>query len=313
LRAPIKLKELADQEYQRLIQRSNFQTQEILSQVISIINEVREKGDDALLNFTEKFDKVKLSSDSLIVTKDKIKKAYKRVSPLLINSLEKMHQQVKDFHYHQIPKEWSMTKDMPGALTLGQRFVPVERAGVYVPGGKASYPSSAIMGCTPAKLAGVGEVVVCSPPSSEAEMKEEVIVAADIAGANILINIGGPQAIAALAYGTETCPGVDVIAGPGNIYVTCAKMYLASLGKIKIDCPAGPSEVLIIADDSASSSHILWDMLAQAEHDEKSWCLLVTTSKNLAWKVYDKIEEKIKNIQRGKIIQAEPGYTLGKL
>jgi histidinol dehydrogenase len=304
LRPPLRLKYLPNKEYERLIQRSTFQLEEFIPQVIPIINEVKEKGDEAVLEFTQKFDKVKLSLDSLKISEKEIKKAYQKVSPSLIDSLKKMHQQVEDFHRHQIPKKWSITKGKPGSPTLGELFVPVEKAGIYVPGGKASYPSTLIMGCVPAKLAGVKKIVVCTPSSSTAEPPPALMVAFDIAGADLLINAGGAQAVAALAYGTETVPRVDLIAGPGNVYVSAAKVYLASLGKVGIDCPAGPSEVLIIADDSAPPSYVVWDLLAQAEHDELAWSILVTTSEKLAQEVYKKIKEEVKTTERKKIISS---------
>ena len=304
MRAPIKLKDVPGEEYQRLLQRSLVQLEKVLPCVVPIISQVRERGDDALLSLTEQFDSVKISPDSLIITKDRIKEAYKKLPSSLLDSLQKMHQQVEDFHRHQILREWSLNKDMPGAYWLGQRFVPVEKAAVYVPGGKASYPSTVIMGCVPAKLAGVSQIIVCSPPSFGGEVRPEIMVASDIAGVDLIVNAGGAQVIAALAFGTERCPRVDVIVGPGNIYVTCAKVYLASLGLVGIDCPAGPSEVLIIADDSAPSSYIVWDMLVQAEHDEASWCGLVTPSQRLARMVYENIEREIEGTERRSIIRS---------
>lgn len=309
MKKPKRLKDLSVEDYERIIYRFRFQFEEIIPRIIPVINEVKEKGDEAVLNFTEKFDKVRLSPKSLIISKEKIKEAYKKVPSSLVLSFEKMSHQVKDFHRSQleIRKNWSTTRNLSGSYTLGEFFSPVEKAAIYVPGGKASYPSTAIMGCIPAKLAGVSEVIVCSPPSFNGEITPEVIVASHIAGADVLINAGGVQAIAALAYGTQTIPGVDVIAGPGNIYVTCAKAYLASLGKIGIDCIAGPSEVLIIADDSAPLQSVIWDMLAQAEHDEASWSVLVTTSDKLAWDVYSKIKEEKEFTQRKNIITSSLG------
>jgi len=305
LREPIKLRNLPKKEYQRIIQRSTLQLERIIPQVVPIIERVKKEGDKAVLSFTEKFDKVKLSLGSLRVSKKEIKQAYKKVSSELITSLEGMREQVEYFHRHQVPEDWSINSERaPAPLTLGQKFTPVEKAAIYAPGGKASYPSTVIMGCVPAKLAGVKEVVVCSPPSPEGKIRPEVIVASSIAGADLLINAGGAQAIAALAYGTESIPKVEIIAGPGNIYVTCAKVYLASLGEVGIDCTAGPSEVLIIADDAASSSYVVWDMLAQAEHDELAWSVLVTNSEKLARRVYDKIKDELENTERKDIIRS---------
>ncbi|MBE0479079.1 histidinol dehydrogenase, partial [Candidatus Aerophobetes bacterium] len=303
MRAPVKLKDLSRSEYQSLINRFSLQFENIIPRIIPIVKEIKEKGDSALLHFTQQFDKVTLTKDSLIVSKDDIKKAYDTLPVSLIRALKKMQKQVEDFHRGELPEKWSLTKyTSNGQYTLGQKFSPVEKAAIYVPGGKASYPSTAIMGCVPAKLANVREIVVCSPPSADGKMRPEVMVAADIAGANLLVNAGGAQAIAALAYGTQSIPRVDIIAGPGNIYVTCAKAYLASLGKVGVDCLAGPSEVFILADDSATSLFIVWDMLSQAEHAEDAWSILVTDSDKLAWQVYDGIKKEIENAKRKNII-----------
>jgi len=301
LREPIKLKNLPKEEHKRLIQRSIVQLEEIIPKIIPIVEEVKRKGDKAVLKFTEKFDKVVLSKDSLKVSRQKLKDAYKKVSSSLVSSLEKMREQVEDFHRHQLQKDYFVKKDAP-SLTLGQKFSPMEKVAIYVPGGKAPYPSTAIMGCVPAKLAGVKEVIVCSPPSPTGDARAEIMLASYIGGADLLVNAGGAQAIAALAYGTESIPKVDFIAGAGNVYVTSAKVYLASLGRIGIDCPAGPSEILIIADNTADPSYITWDMLSQAEHDETAWSVLITDSENLAWKVYKQINVEIEKAQRKNII-----------
>lgn len=304
MRKPIRLDDLLSEEYERLTQRSTLQLEKVIPAVIPIINEVRERGDEAVLEFTRKFDKVNLSFDALVVSEDTIKKAYREVPLTVVDSLKKMKQRVEDFHGHQIPDNWSVTSLDESTFNskLGEFFVPVERAGIYVPGGRASYPSTLIMGCVPARLAGVKEVVVCTPPSSTGLPSPEIMVAFDIVGADLLINAGGAQAIAALAWGTKTIPRVDFIAGPGNIYVSAAKAYLSSLGKVGVDCLAGPSEVLIIADDSAPCSYLIWDMLAQAEHDELAWSVLVTTSEKLARKVYEGIKKEVENTERKKMI-----------
>mgnify|MGYP000026363251 CR=1 FL=1 len=304
MRAPLRLKDISEKEYKRIIQRSTFQIDKIMEKVISIVDEVRKNGDEAVLKFTREFDKVNLSKQQLILSKNKIRKAYSKVPSSFIDSVSKMRERIEDFHKSQIPKSWSVKKDISGAYRLGEIFPPVQKAGVYVPGGKACYPSTAVMGCVPARLAGVLTVVVCTPPSPSGDVPPEVIVASDIAGADVIVNAGGAQAIAALAFGTESIPKVDVIAGPGNIYVNAAKSYLFSLGRVGIDCPAGPSEVLIIADDSASPSFIIWDMLAQAEHDEMAWAVLVTPSQKLADKVWKGIEGQLEFTERKSIIQA---------
>lgn len=303
MRPPVKIKNLTREEYKGIIKRSRENLPKIFPKIIPIIEQVKDKGDEAVLKFTRKFDKVTLSSDQIRIKKEKIKEAYRRVSPQLIRSLKKMKEQIEDFHRHQIRKNYILKKSFSNrkesAYILGERFVPVKRAAVYVPGGKADYPSTAIMGVVPAKLAKVSEVIVASPP----EISSSVMVASDIAGADLLINVGGPQAIAALACGTQMIPRVDIVVGPGNIYVTAAKSYLASLGEIGIDCPAGPSEILIIADDQANPIYIAWDIIAQAEHDENACSILVTTSKELANKVYEKLRRLVPTTLKKAIIQ----------
>jgi histidinol dehydrogenase len=304
---PKKLKDLSNHEYKRVLERSRSTIEEILSQVIPIIDEVEKRGDEAVSKFTSKFDGVSLSSRDFVVKKGRLKEAYKRVSPEVIESLRKMRHQIYDFHRHQLGKDWSINKTFlnkgEDSYTLGQRFVPFDKVGVYVPGGKARYPSTAIMAIVPAKLAGVGKIVLASPPSKVGEMAEEVMVAADIAGADLMLNVGGVQAIAALAFGTATIPNVDLIVGPGNAYVNVAKAYLLSLGKVGIDCPAGPSEILVLADGSANPKYVVSDLLSQAEHDEEACSVLVTTSQKLAEEVCQHLTKEIKKFSRRKIME----------
>ncbi|MBC7190127.1 histidinol dehydrogenase, partial [Candidatus Aerophobetes bacterium] len=307
----LKLKDLPPREFERLINRGTFEVEKILPRVIPLIEKVRKEKDKAVIELTEKFDGVKLSS--LVVSEKEKKEAFKKVSSHFVCAIEKMCRQVEDFHRHQFPSPFSFEKSSEMSsgeksseerYLLGEKFSPVKRAAIYVPGGKASYPSTAVMGCVPARLAGVEEIIVCSPPSAEGKMQAEVIVASSLAGATTLIKAGGAQAIAACAWGTESVPEVDFIAGPGNIFVSCAKIYLASLGKIGIDCFAGPSEVLIIADANAPFSFVAWDMLAQAEHDEDAWCILLTDSENLAFRVWEEIEKNVNFLERKKIASA---------
>ena len=304
---PKKLKDLSRGDYKRILERSRSRMEEILSRVIPIIQEVEKRGDEAVSRFTSKFDGVSLSARDFLVKKERVKAAYKRVSPEVIESLRKMRDQVYDFHRHQLPKDWSISKTFlnkgEGSYTLGQRFVPFDQVGVYVPGGKARYPSTAIMAIVPAKLAGVGKIILASPPSKKGEMAEVVMVAADIAGVDLMINVGGVQAIAALALGTGTIPKVDLVVGPGNTYVNAAKAYLSSLGKVGIDCPAGPSEILVLADDSANPAYVANDLLSQAEHDEESCSILVTTSEKLAEEVCELLTKEIKRFSRRKIME----------
>jgi len=290
MKRPRKLSQLSKAEFQRIIQRSRSRIEEVLPSVIRIIREIREKGDEALTEFTRIYDRVRLTAEDIKVKKAEIKTAYQRVSPHLLASLRRMGRQIEYFHEHQMAEDWLVEKSLSGdkgaSYRLGEKFIPVSSAAVYVPGGKAKYVSTAVMGIVPARLAGVERIIVASPPSSEGTVPDEIIVAADIAGANLILKAGGAQAMAALAYGTERVPRVDMIVGPGNLYVTAAKCYLASIGQIGIDCPAGPSEVLILADDSAPPDYILKDMLAQAEHDEDASSVLVTTSEKVATEVW---------------------------
>ena len=292
---PRRLSQLSKDEYQRIIQRSRCKIEEVLPSVIRIIGEIREKGDEALIEFTRIYDRVRLTAEDIKVKEREIKTAYQRVSPHLIASLRRMCRQIEYFHKHQMTKDWLIEKSLSGnredSYRLGEKFVPVGSAAVYVPGGKAKYVSTAVMGVIPARLAGVDKIIVTSPPSSEGSVPDEIMVAADMAGANLILKAGGAQAVAALAYGTESVPRVDLVVGPGNLYVTAAKCYLASIGQVGIDCPAGPSEVLILADDSASPDYVLKDMLAQAEHDEDASSVLVTTSEKLASEVWRRMND----------------------
>ncbi|MFQ6067730.1 MAG: histidinol dehydrogenase, partial [bacterium] len=304
---PKKLKDLSRDEYKRILERSRSRTEPILSRVVPIIHEVEKCGDEAVSRFTSKFDGVSLSSRDFVVKKEMVKEAYERVSPEVIESLRRMQDQVYDFHRRQLPKEWSINKTFlnkgEDSYTLGQRFVPFDKVGVYVPGGKARYPSTAIMAIVPAKLAGVGKTILASPPSTTGEMAEVVMVAADIAGADLMLNVGGVQAIAALAFGTTTIPEVDLIVGPGNTYVNVAKAYLFGLGKVGIDCPAGPSEILVLADGLANPKYVVSDLLSQAEHDEESCSILVTTSEKLAEEVCELLAKEIEKFSRRKIME----------
>ncbi|MFQ5835805.1 MAG: histidinol dehydrogenase [bacterium] len=304
---PKKLKDLSKGEYKRILERSRSRMEEILSRVIPIIHEVEKRGDEAVSRFTSKFDGVSLTPRDFVVKKERVKEAYKRVSPEVIESLRKMRHQIYDFHQNQLGKDWSINKTFlnkgEGSYTLGQRFIPFDQVGVYVPGGKARYPSTAIMAIVPAKLAGVGKVILASPPSEDGEMAEVVMVAADIAGVDLMLNAGGVQAIAALALGTATIPKVDLIVGPGNTYVNAAKAYLFSLGKVGIDCPAGPSEILVLADGSANPAYVANDLLSQAEHDEESCSVLVATSEKLAEEVCQHLIKEVKRFSRRKIME----------
>jgi len=309
IKPPQRLKELNKKKYEKVLKRSQVKIDEVIKVIIPIIKEVEEEGDEAVLRWTKKLDKVNLKREEIFVKEERIKEAYKRIKPEVLKALRRMEKQLKDFHIQQKRSNLISYRSFPdgGEYQLGQKFVPLERVGVYVPGGKGNYPSTVMMGVVPAKIAGVKKIILASPPSQNGEVADEVMVAADIAGADCLIKVGGVQAIAALAYGTQTIPSVDLIVGPGNIYVTAAKAYLSAIGKIAIDCPAGPSEILIIADESANSEYIAQDLLSQAEHDENACAVLVTSSEKLARNVYLYLKEKFVLSARKEIIEKSLG------
>jgi len=307
VKQPQRLRDLDKNEYQRILRRAAVKTDSILSAIIPIVKEVEKRGDAAVTKFTAQFDGIDLAPKDFQVSQKRVKAAYEKVSLELIASLKKMHQQVWDFHQRQRREDWSIDKfflnKKEAHYKLGQRFIPVQRAGMYVPGGRASYPSTAIMAIVPAKIAAVKNIIVVSPPSLKREMADAIIVAADIAGADLMFNIGGVQAIAALAYGTSTIPQVDMVVGPGNAYVQAAKAYLFSLGKIAIDSSAGPSEILIIADDSANYEYIARDILSQTEHAEDNCAILITTSEQLAKRVYKYLKGEVSHCLRKTFVE----------
>ncbi|MBI5680927.1 MAG: histidinol dehydrogenase, partial [Methanobacterium sp.] len=262
-----------------------------------IVHNVRENGDDSLKNYTKKFDNVKL--DHLKVSADEIKSSYDKVESEVLNALKKAAKNIEKFHKAQMPEEWY--EEVDKGVMAGQIIRAIEIVGCYIPGGRAVYPSSVLMTIIPAKIAGVNKIICCTPPMSDGSVNDMVLVAADIAGADEIYKVGGAQAIAAMAYGTESVPKTDKIVGPGNIFVTAAKKLV--YGDVDIDFPAGPSEVLIIADKSANSEFIAYDMLAQAEHDPNAACALITTSIDIANEVNEKILGKIKYMKRSKIIE----------
>ncbi len=288
---------LKSAEKNKLINRSQIDAESVIEIVSDILHNVRKDGDNSLKFYTEKFDNVKL--DDLKVSEAEIKESYDKVDAKIVDALKKAAKNIKKFHKSQIPEEWF--EEVDNGITAGQIIRPIEIVGCYVPGGRAVYPSSVLMTIIPAKIAGVGKVICCTPPMPDGSVNEAVLVAADIAGADEIYKIGGAQSIAAMAFGTLSVPKVDKIVGPGNIFVTAAKKLV--YGDVDIDFPAGPSEVLIIADETANAEFIAYDMMAQAEHDPNAACALVTTSENIASKVNANILEKIKYMQRSKIIE----------
>ncbi|MDG2990477.1 histidinol dehydrogenase [Candidatus Synechococcus calcipolaris G9] len=249
--------------------------------VQQILQTVQRQGDRALVHYTAEFDQVDLTVETLRVKGDELDAAYQQVSKELLDAIRLAHKQIEHFHRQHLPKSWVQFN--PDQVVLGKRYTPVDVAGIYVPGGRAAYPSTVLMNAIPAKVAGVSQIVMVTPPGQNRAINPAVLVAAQEAGIDEIYRVGGAQAIAALAYGTATIPAVDVITGPGNIYVTLAKKQV--FGKVGIDSLAGPSEVLIIADEGANPCHIAADMLAQAEHDPLAAAILLTPSLSLAEQV----------------------------
>lgn len=275
-----------------LIRRVERDTSRVEETVKEIIEDVRLRGDDALLEYTERFSGVRLRSGGLRVRSGEIKKALKKVSKRDLGILRLAASRIEAFHRHQIPQSWFTTED---GITLGQRVTPLERVGIYVPGGKAVYPSTVLMNAIPARVAGVKEVIMLTPPSKKG-IDPYVLTAGEIAGVNRVYQVGGAQAIAAMAYGTETIPRVDKIVGPGNIYVATAKRLV--FGAVDIDMVAGPSEILIINDGTGDPQWIAADLLSQAEHDELASAILVTTSSKMAMEVKREVTRQLMALKR---------------
>lgn len=289
--------ELKNREWNELLNRSKLDDESVIDTVQNIIHDVRKNGDRSLKFYTEKFDRVKL--ENLKVSQNHIQESCKNVDDNVIKALKSAARNIKKFHAAQTPKEWYIEVDE--GIRAGQIIRPIESVGCYIPGGRAVYPSTALMTIIPAKIAGVRRVICCTPPMPDGRVNDVVLAACDIAGADEIYIVGGAQAVAAMAFGTETIPKVNKIVGPGNIFVTAAKKLV--YGHVDIDFPAGPSEVLIIADKNANPDYILFDILAQAEHDPKSACVLITTSKTLAETLEHEIRSKTKEMERGDIIE----------
>ena len=260
---------------------------------------MKEKGDEALFGYTLKFDGCALSSDTVQVTKEEIAAAYEKVDDSLVGIIRKALVNIREYHEKQ--KQYSWFDSKPDGTILGQKVTPLSSVGVYVPGGKAAYPSSVLMNIVPAKVAGVEKIVMVTPPDKNGEVTPATLVAANEAGATHIYKVGGAQAIAALAYGTESIEKVDKIVGPGNIYVALAKK--AVYGHVSIDSIAGPSEILVLADETANPRFVAADLLSQAEHDELASAILVTTSPELAGKVEKEIEGFLQTLSRAEIIR----------
>jgi len=265
-----------------------------------IVEAVRKNGDAAVAEFTERFDGVSLEPESFELNSDEIDSAVATVDPKIFAVLERAHDNIRRFHAKRLRESWEETSE--DGTVLGQRITPVDSAGVYVPGGKAFYPSSVLMNIVPARVAGVKEIVMVSPPSCQGSIHPAVLAAARIAGATRVFRVGGAQAIAALAYGTGRIPSVAKITGPGNTYVTAAKAMVR--GVVEIDSEAGPSEVVVLADDKAEPAYVAAELLAQAEHDEEATSVLITPSADLAKAVRDLVAAEVKQLSRKAIIWA---------
>ena len=291
--------ESRDRLLEDLLKRSPNSYGEFEGRVAAILADVKERRDAALFEYTKKFDGADISADNLVVTEEEIREAYEAVDSSLVEIIRKALVNIRAYHEKQRRYSWFDSK--PNGSMLGQKITPLHRVGVYVPGGKAVYPSSVLMNIVPAKVAGVDEIVMTTPPGKDGKVNPTTLVAAKEAGADVIYKVGGAQAIAALAYGTESIPKVDKIVGPGNIYVALAKK--AVYGHVSIDSIAGPSEILIIADDTANPRYVAADLLSQAEHDEMASAILVTTSRRLAEEVSKEAEQFVAQLSRKDILQ----------
>ena len=283
---------------ENLLKRSPNSYGKFESAVTDILANVKSRGDDALFEYTRNFDKADINPSNIVVTQEEIDEAYSLVDDKLLDVIRKALVNIRDYHEKQ--KQYSWFDSKPDGTILGQKVTALSRVGVYVPGGKAAYPSSVLMNVMPAKVAGVEQIVMCTPPDKEGKVYPTTLVAAKEAGVDVIYKVGGAQAIAAMAYGTASVPKVDKIVGPGNIYVALAKK--AVFGYVSIDSVAGPSEIMVIADETANPRFVAADLLSQAEHDEMASAILVTTSEELAKKVSAQIDEFLKELSRSEII-----------
>jgi histidinol dehydrogenase len=281
-----------------LLKRSPNNYGEYEGRVNEIIQNVREKKDEAIFDYTKRFDGADISDANIRVTEEEIKEAYKLVDEKLLTVIRKALVNIRKYHEKQRQNSWFTSED---GIILGQKVTPLGIAGVYVPGGKAVYPSSVLMNVLPAKVAGVPRIVMCTPPGKDGKVYPSTLVAAKEAGVDEIYKVGGAQAIAAMAFGTESVPKVDKIVGPGNIYVALAKK--AVFGYVSIDSIAGPSEILVLADETANARYVAADLLSQAEHDEMASAILITTSQSLAEAVSKEVDGFVAVLSRKDIIQ----------
>lgn len=267
--------------------------------VNDIIGDVRARRDEALFEYTSKFDHCEMNAEKIRVTREEIDEAYAQLEENFIEVMKHSAENIRKFHQKQMHNSWIVPED--NGTILGQKITPISISGVYVPGGKAAYPSSVLMNVLPAKVAGVSRIIMTTPPGKDGKVNPGTLVAADIAGVDEIYKVGGAQAIAAMAFGTESVPKVDKITGPGNIFVALAKK--ACFGYVSIDSIAGPSEILVLADESATPRYVAADLLSQAEHDEMASAILITTSRELADKVSEEVEAFTKQLSREEIIR----------
>lgn len=284
-------------EIARLIDRFSLAAEGIEEKVKVIIQRVRQEGDQALLDYSREFDGVSLSREDLLVQEAEIEDAYSLVSDAEVSAMKLSIVRIREFHRHQKSKSWFYTEE--NGTVLGQLITPIEKVGIYVPGGKAAYPSSVIMGVVPAQIAGVKDIIITSPPGKDAKLSPYTLVACDLLGIKKIGKVGGAQAVAALAYGTESIPRVQKIVGPGNIYVTMAKKQV--FGLVDIDMLAGPSEVLVLADKTAQPEYVAADLLSQAEHDERAVTMVVTTEDSIIQEVERQVAAQVEQLSRKEI------------
>ncbi len=290
-------KENTNNLLENLLKRSPTSYDSYEKDVKAIIDNVKENGDKALFDYTLRFDKASINQDNIIVTKEELEEAYNEVDDKLIKVIRKALVNIKSFHEKQLQNSWFDSND---GIILGQKVTPLDKVGVYVPGGKAVYPSSVLMNVVPAKVAGVNTIYMTTPPDKDGKICANTLVAAHEAGVDVIYKAGGAQAVAALAFGTESITKVDKIVGPGNIYVALAKK--AVFGHVSIDSIAGPSEILVLADETANPRYVAADLLSQAEHDELASAILITNSKDLAQKVSKEIDSFLEVLSRRDII-----------
>ena len=283
---------------QNLLKRSPNNYGEFEGRVNAIIEEVRNNRDQAVFNYTKQFDGADINAGNILVTEEEIAEAYEQVDTTLLAVIRKSLVNIKKYHEKQVQNSWFTTED---GIILGQKVTALATVGVYVPGGKAAYPSSVLMNIMPAKVAGVDEIIMVTPPGKDGKVTPTTLVAAKEAGADKVYKVGGAQAIAAMAFGTESVPKVDKIVGPGNIYVALAKK--AVFGYVSIDSIAGPSEILVLADETANPRYVAADLLSQAEHDEMASAILITTSEELAKKVSEEVDKFVEVLSRKEIIE----------